>query len=868
MLHKNSLKFNVAMNIILTVSSMIFPLITFKYASGILTPEGTGKVAFANSIINYFVMAAMMGIPTYGIRTCAVIKYDRAELSKTAAEIFIINIFTAIVAYMIFALVLLKVPKIMTEWKLFCVGSMSIILNVLAFEWLYKALECYKYITVRSLAFKIIALVAMLITVKNVTDYIWYALVVVIANSGYAIVNFINIHKYIDPINIKKLNLKRHIKPIFVFFGMVVAVSIYTSIDTTMLGFICGDIEVGYYDVAVKVKVILVNVITAAGAVLLPRAAQYIKNDNKIEFNYLKKRAIAFALFIAVPSVIFFSLFADKVIMLFSDESYLPAASSMRIIMPTLILIGLSNIFGIQVLIPMGKEKTVLISEITGAVIDIIFNAIFIPIYGAEGAAFGTVCAEAAVLLVQLTALRENIFNDLKEVNIIKILSAASFAGATAYALTKVVNTGYFISLCVAAISYSAVFSVLLIILKDSIMKELTNYLKVIINKYIVKINNRNFWEKASIVAIAVYVFTAIVFDSMYAKIAGIDSLFTIIRTGCYGIILAKGGIDLLSGRYLLKEIVLDMTVAALLLITAIKSGIKNPLIYWIFIVVAHDTDYRKILKYTALMHAVALLFVVGSAYAGIIENYHVSRHDGTIRYGLGFQYVTLSANYFLYFVFLWVVYRRERIHLVEVVVMLAVQIILYIKTDTKSAFIFGTVCLLGAIILKVSKILRKWHKPYMIIALLAAPITALITLLITYKYNDANKILFKLNRLVTGRLRFGKLGIEQFGITPFGQAIEWHAGTITDGSTYNYVDSSYIQILLNYGVVIFIAVIMFFVIFGWLISKKRDTWMLWVLGLIILHSAMDPQLIVFAYDSMLFIFAYKSTFRSVVDWI
>ena len=83
-MEKKSLKLNFVMNMILTMSSFIFPLITFPYISRILGPSGTGSVSFATSFISYFLMFAQLGIPTYGIRVCAQVRDDREKLTRTA----------------------------------------------------------------------------------------------------------------------------------------------------------------------------------------------------------------------------------------------------------------------------------------------------------------------------------------------------------------------------------------------------------------------------------------------------------------------------------------------------------------------------------------------------------------------------------------------------------------------------------------------------------------------------------------------------------------------------------------------------------------------------------------------------------------
>ena len=147
-------------------------------------------------------------------------------------------------------------------------------------EWVYKALECYTYITVRSLVFKVLAVICMFLMVHTKEDYVKYAGITVLANTGYGVFNFLNLRRHITFKRFKDYQLKHHLKPIFIFFAMSVAITIYSNLDITMLGFMKDNTEVGYYDVAIKIKVILVNIVTSLGAVLLPRTSYYVENEN------------------------------------------------------------------------------------------------------------------------------------------------------------------------------------------------------------------------------------------------------------------------------------------------------------------------------------------------------------------------------------------------------------------------------------------------------------------------------------------------------------------------------------------------------------------------------------------------------------
>ena len=169
-----SLKKNFIMNAILTMSSFIFPLITFPYYSRILLPDGTGKVSFATSLISYFSLFAQLGIPTYGIRACAQVRDNREELSRVTQELLIINLITSALAYAALAVALLTVPRLQADRNLYLVISITILMNAIGMEWLYKGLEQYTYITARSILFKAIAVAAMFLLVHQKSDYVIY----------------------------------------------------------------------------------------------------------------------------------------------------------------------------------------------------------------------------------------------------------------------------------------------------------------------------------------------------------------------------------------------------------------------------------------------------------------------------------------------------------------------------------------------------------------------------------------------------------------------------------------------------------------------------------------------------------------------
>ena len=472
MAKQKSLKINFIMNAILTMSSFIFPLITFPYVSRVLMPAGMGKVNFATSVINYFRMIAQLGIPTYGIRACAIVRDDREKLTRTAHELLIINIVMSIISYLGLFLALAFVPRLQSEHTLYIIVSFTIILTTIGMEWLYKALEQYTYITVRSLIFKAISVVAMLLLIHSKDDYLLYGAITIFAASASNILNFINIHRYIGLKPVGNYNIKRHLKPVLVFFSMSVATTIYTNLDTVMLGFMKNDAEVGYYTAAVKIKGILVSIVTSLGTVLLPRASYYIEQGEIERFNFLSKKAFNFVCLLATPLVIYFIIFAKQGILLLSGKAYGPAVLPMQLIMFTVLFIGISNITGIQILVPLGYERIVLLSEIVGAITDLIINFILIPSLASSGAAIGTLVAEAIVLLVQYFTVRNQVPDLFSSVKYNKILGAIILAVAGSFWVLYL-NLGTFITLLVSAVLFFFIYALTLILMKETLVKEI-----------------------------------------------------------------------------------------------------------------------------------------------------------------------------------------------------------------------------------------------------------------------------------------------------------------------------------------------------------------------------------------------------------
>lgn len=468
---ENSIKKNFFMNVLLTLSTFIFPLITFPYVSRVLTPVGTGKVALATSFIQYFVMFAQLGIPTYGIRAVAKVRNDREKLTKTVHELLIISGITSLIAYIILFALIPTVPKLAAEKPLYYIMSANIFLNCIGMEWMYRGLEQYSYITIRSIIFKFIALVAMFLFIHEQEDYIIYGVTSIIASSLSYVMNFVHARHYIDMKWVGGYDFKPHLRAVAIFLAMSIATTVYTHLDAVMLGFMTSDTDLGYYNAAVKIKTVLVSFVTSLGAVLLPRASYYVETNRMKDFRTISAKALDFVMVAAIPVTVFFVYFARQGIMLLSGDAYMGSIQPMQILMPTIIFIGITNILGIQMLVPLGKEKAVLNSEIVGAVVDLVLNFILIPKYAASGAAIGTLVAELAVLIYQAVTLWSVIRPIIKDISYLKILVATIISMLATFWIPAM-GFNNFITLLIAAILFFGLYLGYLYLRKEPIVRD------------------------------------------------------------------------------------------------------------------------------------------------------------------------------------------------------------------------------------------------------------------------------------------------------------------------------------------------------------------------------------------------------------
>ncbi len=394
-----SIKKNFAFNSVLTASGFIFPLITYPYVSRVLGVTNIGICNFIDSIINYFILFSTMGISAMGIREIAQHKDDKEKLQKTFSSLLFLHIITTAIMVVVLTGVTIFTPKLYIHRHLVYIGIAKLIFNLFLTEWFFSGMENFKYITIRSIAIKVIYVVLVLVFVKEADDYPLYYLFMVISTVLNGILSNSYRRKWVR-FSFKNLNIKPYLKSFFTLGIYIILTNMYTSFNVAYLGFVTTPTDVGYYTTATKLFGIMLSVFTAFTAVMLPRISSLVKENKFDEIKRLTTKSYDALILFCLPIIIIFSIFAPQLIKIISGPGFEGAITPMRIIMPLLLVLGIAQILVLQILMPMKKDKIILINSIIGAVIGLALNISLVGRYKSVGAAIVYIGSEVIVTIV------------------------------------------------------------------------------------------------------------------------------------------------------------------------------------------------------------------------------------------------------------------------------------------------------------------------------------------------------------------------------------------------------------------------------------------------------------------------------------
>lgn len=401
-MQEKSVEKNYIYNLIYQMLVVVIPLIVTPYVGRVLGAEGVGAFSYTTAMTGYFALFGNLGVATYGQLKIAGERKNKHEMSKTFHELALLRFFLMTIVLGAFFIFIFTVSQ-KENRTLYLVLIVQIIAAMFDIAWFLQGLEEFKKIVLRNTIIKIISVVLIFALVKKPSDLYLFALIM----NGSTLLGNLSIWlfmpSFIEKVTIGELRPFSHLKACLTYFIPTIATTIYLTLDKTMIGwFTSTNVENGYYEQAHKIEQMAVTVVTSLSVVTMPRMAYLFKNNETEKLKNRLEQTISFISMIAIPMCFGMAAVANYLIPLYLGNEFLPSVTLLQIFSTLLIVVGLNNAVGKQVLMPMGRQNKYNISVIIGAFTNCVLNILLIPRFYAIGAAVASVAAEMVILLVFL----------------------------------------------------------------------------------------------------------------------------------------------------------------------------------------------------------------------------------------------------------------------------------------------------------------------------------------------------------------------------------------------------------------------------------------------------------------------------------
>ncbi len=394
-----SLKINIAYSGFLTVSLYLAQFITYPYVARVLGVENIGICNFVQNLVNWFMLFSMLGISILGVREISRCQDNEEQLHRTFSGLVQFNLACTVVTVAVYSSVVFLLPALSEYRPLLLLGAVQIIFNSLTWEWLFRGLEDFRFITLRSLAVRASYVAAVFIFVRTEEDYGLYFAILVGSIVANALINI--------PYALRHLRLRfipwREVFARFAKSSATLGVyqllnGMYLSFTVVYLGFVAGNEQVGLYTTATKLQNVILALYSAVTVVMMPRMSALLAQGRNTDAQELILKSVRLLFVFCIPVIMVSEFLAPEMIYLLAGEGYSGSIPMFRLAIPLILVIGLEQIFIVQVLMPMADDRAVLVNSLVGAIVGVSLNVLLVPALLGIGSVIVWGCSECAVL--------------------------------------------------------------------------------------------------------------------------------------------------------------------------------------------------------------------------------------------------------------------------------------------------------------------------------------------------------------------------------------------------------------------------------------------------------------------------------------
>ena len=401
----SSLKKNIAYNFAYQLLILVLPLVTAPYLSRVIGAEGVGTYSYSYAIATYFTYFVKLGLDNYGNRTIAACQADRDVRTRTFWSIYALQACCFIVVgscYLGYCFLVAGDLVVALLQGLFVLSSLFDV------NWFFFGMEQFRLTVIRNTIVKVGCAALVFLLVREAGDVDVY---IAIMCGGFLISQLALwpfLRRFVGFYRPHLREVRAHLRPNLVLFVSVIAISLYNTLSTIMLGAMAGETEVGFFDNAVKIVSVPTALVGAVGTVMLPRTSALLAQGREAEASVHVDRTMLVVMAFSGVTVFGIPSVAYPLVGIFYGAGFEASAAALVVLCAKVPLLAFGNVMRTQYLIPKKLDNVFLVSALYGAAASVTVNLALIPSFGSLGAAFASVAAELAVLAYQAFRVRGN----------------------------------------------------------------------------------------------------------------------------------------------------------------------------------------------------------------------------------------------------------------------------------------------------------------------------------------------------------------------------------------------------------------------------------------------------------------------------
>lgn len=400
-----SVKKNYLYNLISQMLTILLPVITTPYITRVLGNENLGIFNYAQSIVNYFILFGCIGLNNYSQREIAACDGDRDKQSVVFCEVMIIRLVSVTASALVYWLTIVRGSDYPLYYAIFGMELLAALVDV---SWFLQGNENFRSETIRTIVTRLLGLICIFLFVRTEADLYAY----ILCCSGAILVGHLSLWpfavKTLRSVAWRQLRPLRHVRGALIMFLPQIAINVYTQLDKTMIGILTGHDynEVGFYSQAEKIVKLVMTVVTSLGGIMLSRVTIALaRKDHGVVKEYIHK-SMQFVCLLAWPISVGLAAVAGDLVPWFFGEGYDEVIPCMMALSPLVLIIGVGCVFGRHYMLPARMMKEFTTTVVLGMAVNVVFNLLLIPGYGAMGAVAATLLAELTVSVSQYLYLR------------------------------------------------------------------------------------------------------------------------------------------------------------------------------------------------------------------------------------------------------------------------------------------------------------------------------------------------------------------------------------------------------------------------------------------------------------------------------